>query len=74
MTSVIMQLENETHGEENGKSGTKYTDHKLALHKYDYSHVDLDINKGVPNSFIEHSRRYVDPYHPSVPTPPPNLT
>ena len=74
MVSVIMQLETENHGDDKGKSPVKQAEHKLVLHRYDVSPISLDIDYGVPNSFIEHSRRYVDPHHPSVPTPPPNFS
>lgn len=74
MVSVIMQLENENSPDEKGKSNAKFVDCKLTFHKYDLHYVNLDLDCGVPNSFIEHSRRYVDPYHPSVPTPPPNFS
>lgn len=73
MVSVIMQLENENHGDDTGKSHLKNIDYKTVNHKHDFNVVNLDINYGVSNAFIEHSRRYVDPYHPSVPTPPPNF-
>lgn len=74
MESVIMQLENEHQGDDKGKSNLKNLDYKLIVHKHDISAVSLDLDYGIPNGFIEHSRRYVDPYHPSVPTPPPNFS
>jgi len=72
VVSVIMQLENENSSDDNGKSNVKFVDCKLMLHELSFVHLDLDC--GVSSSFIEHSRRYVDPYHPSVPTPPPNFS
>ncbi|WP_343535606.1 hypothetical protein [Pedobacter sp.] len=74
MVSVIMQLENENNGDEKGKSSVKFVDYKMMFQKIDLNYVHLDLDCGVPSSFIEHSRRYVDPYHPSVPTPPPNFS
>lgn len=74
MVSVIMQLENENHGDDKGKSTAKQAEQKLTVYKYDFGTISLNIDYGVPNSFIEHSRRYVDPYLPSVPTPPPNFS
>ncbi len=74
MVSVIMQLENENNADDQGKSNIKHTEQKLIVHRYDFSILSLAIDYGVPNSFIEHSRRYVDPHHPSVPTPPPNFS
>ena len=72
MISVIMQLENENSSDDKGKSA-KYVEYKVTFQKFDLKCVYLDWDCGVPSSFIEHSRRYVDPYHPSVPTPPPNF-
>ncbi|RZK42762.1 MAG: hypothetical protein EOO90_05405 [Pedobacter sp.] len=74
MSAVIMQLETESTGDENGKSGLKFTEHKLTLPRYDFHYIPLLTIQGIKNSFIDHSRRYVDPYHPSVPTPPPNFS
>jgi hypothetical protein len=72
MIAVIMQLEQENN-DDTSKDNVKFADHKLMLHRYDLVYVPLLISKGIKNSFIDHSRRYVDPYHPSVPTPPPNF-
>ncbi|RZK83111.1 MAG: hypothetical protein EOO92_00275 [Pedobacter sp.] len=74
MSSVIMQIELEHSADnESGKTSLKYTDYKLV----EFHHVDTFIailsHFGINNSFIEHFKRYVDPYHPSVPTPPPNI-
>ena len=74
MNAVIMQLEQENHGDDTSKDNVKFADHKLMFHRYDLIYVPLLISKGITNSFIDHSRRYVDPYHPSVPTPPPNFS
>jgi hypothetical protein len=75
MNAVIMQIEQEHSNDgESGKTGLKYTDYKLV----EFHHIDtydtILIHFGINNSFIEHSKRYVDPYHPSVPTPPPNFS
>ena len=72
MNAVIMQLEVEQNGEDNQKMKLKFSDQKLILFNGTTLQVVLDC--GVSNSFIEHSGRYVDPYHPSVPTPPPNFS
>lgn len=74
MNAVIMQLENENHGDDTGKSSFKFVDQKLIFQRYDLNYVPVLVASGVKNSFIDHSRRYVDPYHPSVPTPPPNFS
>lgn len=74
MNAVIMQLEVENNGDDAGKGHVKFSDHKLMFSRYDLIYVPvLLIDYGITNSFIDHSRRYVDPYHPSVPTPPPNF-
>ncbi|WP_129714561.1 hypothetical protein [Pedobacter sp. SYP-B3415] len=74
MNAVIMQLELE-HGNEkdSSKEAGSYPDYKLidflspGMHHPILTHIQLN------NSFIDHNRRYVDPYHPTVPTPPPNV-
>ena len=73
MNSVIMQLEEENSGDDATKGHVKFADHKLMIHHFDFEYVPLLISSGIRNSFIDHFRRYVDPYHPSVPTPPPNF-
>ncbi len=75
MNSVIMQLEEENSGDDAAAKGNvKFADHKLMIHHFEFDYVPLMISIGISNSFIDHSRRYVDPYHPSVPTPPPNFS
>lgn len=71
MNAVIMQLEVEQNGEDSQKMKIKFSDQNLFSF---ISNFQIDLDCGVSNSFIEHSRRYVDPYHPSVPTPPPNFS
>lgn len=72
MNSVIMQIEAEhsTDGE-SGKSKVKLCDYRVDFH-YDFRASISQYQSAIKNSFIEHSKRYVDPFHPSVPTPPPN--
>ncbi len=73
MNSVIMQLEVE-HGEkDSGKSGVKLVETKLFCSST-YTFSPIVKGYALNNSFIEHSKRYLDPYHPSVPTPPPNFS
>ncbi len=74
MNAVIMQLEVEQNSEDSPKVKAKPTDQKLFSHRFDFTTLNINIDCGVSNSFIEHSGRYVDPYHPSVPTPPPNFS
>lgn len=73
MQSVIMQIEAEHSADgEAGKNKVKLSDYKVDFH-HDYHTIAFVLTQfGVNNSFIEHSKRYVDPFHPSVPTPPPN--
>jgi hypothetical protein len=72
INSVIMQVELE-HGSD-GDSGkmVKFIDHKIISHTY-ATFVPLVFNFMISNQFLNHSKRYVNPYHPSVPTPPPNF-
>jgi len=72
MKSVIMQLELEHESDSDaGKCSVKYLDYKLSLnHEHLFTPVFYQIH--INNCFIDHFKRYVDPYHPSVPTPPPN--
>jgi len=74
MNAVIMQLEAENNGDDTTKGSVKFADHKLMFHHYDLVYVPVLVDLGIKNSFIDHSRRYVDPYHPQVPTPPPNFS
>jgi len=74
MNAVIMQLEAENSGDDASKSSIKFVDQKLMFHFYELTYHPVSMETGVTNSFIDHSRRYVDPYHPSVPTPPPNFS
>lgn len=75
INAVILQLEQEHDSEgDSGKSILKYIDYKPIDFHYLYTYIPLLQIFGVKNSFIDHFKRYVDPYHPSVPTPPPNLS
>jgi len=72
MNAVIMQIEAEHSSDgEGGKAKVKLCDYKVEFH---YNHTPLSVLDlyGLSNSFINHFKRYVDPFHPSVPTPPPN--
>jgi len=75
MNAVIMQIELEHEGgKESSKDLSKLTDfkllelnHPILSYEFSSSHIVLK------SSFIEHFKRYVDPYHPAVATPPPNF-
>jgi len=73
--SVVLQLEQE-HGTEDdaGKDLLKFTDYKLIDLHYNYTYTPIIHGFSIRNCYLDHFKRYVDPYHPSVPTPPPNLS
>jgi hypothetical protein len=74
MKSVIMQLEQEHESDGDvSKVVLKYVDFKINLH-FDPLYAPVLYHVNLKNCFIDHFKRYVDPYHPSVPTPPPNLS
>lgn len=74
MVSVIMQIEAEHSADgDSGKAKVKLFDYKIDFqHEYVWTSV-LHLY-GIKNSFIDNFKRYFDPFHPSVPTPPPNLS
>ena len=75
MNAVIMQIELEHDcGKDTGKTTAKFTDLKLVEVNHPIFSYEFSSNHFVlKSSFIEHFKRYVDPYHPTVPTPPPNF-
>ncbi len=74
MKSVIMQLELEHECDgDSTKIILKYVDSKFNFH-FDPLYVPVLYHFSIKNDFIDHFKRYVDPYHPSVPTPPPNFS
>jgi len=74
MNAVIMQIELEHDSGKDAKDTAKFTDFKLTeLNHPIFSYEFLSSHFVLNSSFIEHFKRYVDPYHPTVPTPPPNL-
>lgn len=72
--SVILQLEQEHSEGDSGKDLLKFMDYKVVNLSYSTIYVPLIQSFGIKNSYIDHIKRYVNPYHPSVPTPPPNLS
>ncbi|MES2416913.1 MAG: hypothetical protein V4541_01935 [Bacteroidota bacterium] len=74
MNAVIMQLEVENHSDDAGKSKVKFVDHKFMFHRYDLAYVPLPTHKNVNNGILDRFKRYLDPFHPAVPTPPPNFS
>lgn len=73
MISVIMQLEAEHSSDgETGKVKVKLSDFRPEVY-YDYSFLAVLSLFGVNSGFIDNFKRYFDPFHPSVPTPPPNF-
>lgn len=73
MKSVIMQIELEHSSEGDSKSSIKYNDYKLIDFFSPISSFTILSDVGVKNSFIDHYKRYFNPFHPTVPTPPPNF-
>lgn len=72
LKSFLPELEQEHSAEGEAKDLLKQIDYKIAELHHHYIHIPLLQEYGIANSFIDHSKRYVNPYHPSVPTPPPN--
>lgn len=72
--SVILQLEQERSEADSGKDLLKFLDYKVVNLQYSEIYIPLIQSFGIKNSYIDHFKRYVNPYHPSVPTPPPNLS
>lgn len=72
MNSVIMQIEVEHSADgDTGKAKVKLFDYRIEMH-YDHSFSAVLSHFGISNGFLDHFKRYFDPFHPSVPTPPPN--
>lgn len=73
MISVIMQIEVEHQSDgDSTKKALKYGEYKLIDFNSSVDHFNILSHFGINNSFIEHHKRYVNSFHPSVPTPPPN--
>ncbi len=72
MISVIMQIEQEHSTDGEGKTGLKFIEYKLVDFYHSHVYTSLIGEVSASKSFIEHFKRYVSPYYPSVPTPPPN--
>ena len=72
--SAILQLEQEHSSEDgSGKDVLKKADFKIDLHYNNFTYVPVIRGFSIRNCYIDHFKRYVNPYHPSVPTPPPNF-
>lgn len=73
MNAVIMQIELEHSGEKDAsKNLEKFDDVKFLETPHHFSYELPIIQFSLNNSFIEHFKRYVNPYYAAVPTPPPN--
>ena len=72
MKPMILDLEQEHGSEGDSKDMLKYTDYRYTDIHCHYIYVPVSLEHGIKNCYIDHSKRYVNPYHPSVPTPPPN--
>lgn len=75
MNNVIMQLEVEHHTEQDGSKAVEKLSELKYLGGYVFNQFALSNTEQIlDNSFIEHAKRYINPHHPSVPTPPPNFS
>lgn len=72
INTVIMQVELEQGSDGDTGKTLKYIDYKIISHIYT-AYVPIIFTFKINNEFLNHSKRYVNPYHPSVPTPPPNF-
>jgi hypothetical protein len=72
--SVIMQIEQEH--EEDGDSGKilKIVEFKSINDHNSFVFIPAVYEIGINNNFVDHNKRYVDPYQPAVPTPPPDFS
>lgn len=68
-----MQIEEETKGK-SSKDKSTFLDQKLIFIRSEEVYSSINYRISALNSFIEHFRRYIDPFYPSVPTPPPNFS
>ncbi len=74
INSVIMQIEQEHETDNDSGKVLKYVEFKLISHNASFIYLPVVYDFGIDNSFVDHNKRYVNPYHPSVPTPPPNFS
>jgi hypothetical protein len=72
--SVIMQTEQEHDSDDDSGKVLKFVEFKSINHSNTFVYIPVVFETGIDNSFIDHNKRYVNPYHPSVPTPPPNFS
>ena len=73
MNSVIMQVELEHGADSDSGKISKHVDCKIIDHHSMDALLPLRYHFYISNGYIAHFKRYVNPFHPSVPTPPPNL-
>lgn len=72
MNDVIMQVELEHGNESDSGKSLKLVDCKQELHSL-HAYLPLRYHFYISNSYIANFKRYVNPFNPAVPTPPPNL-
>jgi len=72
MNDVIMQVELEHGNESDSGKLVKIVDCKQDIHSL-LAYLPLRYHFYINNSYIANFKRYVNPFHPAVPTPPPNL-
>ncbi len=72
-SAFVLDLDQEHSSEGDcAKDLLKFKDYRPAEIHYGYAYIPLLQEYGIKNCCIDHSKRYVNPYHPSVPTPPPD--
>jgi hypothetical protein len=70
--SIILDLQQEHNAEGDTKGLLKDSDCRNNDFHYHYQYIPLLQESGIKNCFIDHYKRYVNTYHPTVPTPPPD--
>jgi hypothetical protein len=73
MNNVIMQVELEHGSDSDSGKVLKFVDHKIINHYASDALLPLRYHFYITNGYIAHFKRYINPFHPAVPTPPPNL-
>ncbi|MET1056802.1 MAG: hypothetical protein ABWY16_15945 [Pedobacter sp.] len=70
--SIVLDLEEEHDSQGDVKDMLKCTDCRTTDFHYGDVYIPSIQEIGIKNCFIDHSKRYVNHYYSSVPTPPPN--
>ncbi len=68
-----MQVEVEHGADSDTGKNLKQVDVKLIDHRLGDAYLPMRYHFYFTNGYIANFKRYINPFHPSVPTPPPNL-